>query len=297
MTSSRILRQASFLLPLLLPVVLVAPGTTQQPAGQALPEIHQLMREVHEHEKQFDNVRQNYTYTSLQTTQSIDADGQVKKTETVENEDFFVNGHLIERAVKKNGLPLDNDEQQKETERVAKLVAKAKTTPPDQPLEVHAINISRVPEIISRVLQIMDVRNPRRQIWHGRPTIIFDFVGRKDAKTVGIAEDVSKKLQGTMWIDEADRLIAHMEVSFNDNFRVAGGLFASIEKGSNLRFDQALINAELWLPTGAEANLQGRLLMVRNYRQHVIERDYNFKRFRVEPQQLSDVRALPDKRQ
>jgi hypothetical protein len=144
------------------------------------------------------------------------------------------------------------------------------------------------------VLEIMDVRNPRREINRGRRAIVFDFVGRKDAKTHGLAEDASKKLQGTLWIDEADRQVAHLEVSFDDNFRVAGGLFASIEKGSNFRFDQALVNGELWLPTGAEANLQARLLMVKGIRQHFIERDYDFKRFHVEAQQEKDAKAVPE---
>jgi hypothetical protein len=293
-TSIRTFRLTAILL-VLLPLI-VTPAQTQQSANPTLPEIHQLMREVHEHQKQFDKVRKNYTYTSLQTTQNIDANGQVKNTEIVENEDFFVNSHLIERAVKKNGQPLDDHERQKEAERVAKLVEKAEKTPPDQPLEGHAINISRVPEIISRVLEIMDVCNPRRETWRGRPTIIFDFVGRKDAKTLGLAEEASTKLQGTLWIDEADSQVVHMEVSFNDNFRIAGGLFASIEKGSNLRFDQALVNAELWFPTGAEANLQAHLLMVKNYRQHLTERDYDFKRFLVEAQQLKDVKAFPERK-
>ena len=67
------------------------------------------------------------------------------------------------------------------------------------------------------------MRNPRRETFRGRPTIVFDFQGRKDAKTHGIAEDASKKLQGTLWIDEADKEVAHMEVRFDDNFHVAGG--------------------------------------------------------------------------
>jgi hypothetical protein len=296
MTSLRNLRLIGLLLALLLPLFSVTPSPAQQPANQPMPEIHQLIREVHQHEMQLDKVRDNYTYTSVQITQSIDTDGQVKKTDTVENEDFFVNGHLIERAVKRNNRPLDNDERQREAERVAKLVEKAKTISPDQPLEGYAINLSRVPEIISRMLQVMDIRNPRREIWRGRPTIVFDFIGRKDAKTLGIAEDASKKLQGTIWIDEADRLVAHMEVSFNDNFHVVGGLFASIEKGSNLRFDRALVNAEVWLPTGAEADLQGRLLMVKSYHQHVTEHDYNFERSRIEAQRLNDVEGLPQRK-
>ena len=188
--------------------------------------------EVQDHQRQLDKVRENYTYSTLETTQDIDSNGKVTKTETVEQEDFFVNGHVIARTVKKNGQPLSDHDQQKETESVTKLVEKAAETPPDQPLQGQPISISRL-------LEIMDVRNPRRETYRGRPTIVFDFVGRKDAKTHGLVEDASKNLQGTIWIDEADRQVAHLEVSFNDNFRVAGGLFASIQKGSNFHFDQA----------------------------------------------------------
>ena len=78
------------------------------------------MREVMDHQKQLDKVRETYTYSSLQTTQDIDGNGQVKKTESEEGEDFFVNGHVIERTVKKNGQPLNEHDQQKETQRVTK---------------------------------------------------------------------------------------------------------------------------------------------------------------------------------
>jgi hypothetical protein len=232
---------------------MVQRGGAQQGGNAPLPDIRALMLEVQEHQKQVEKVRENYTYSAQQTTQDIDSNGQVKKTETQEAEDFFVNGHLIERTVKKDGKTLDDHEQQKETERVTKLVEKAEKTPPDQSLEGQGISISRV-------LEIMDVRNPRREVFRGRSAILFDFIGRKDAKTHGLAEDASKKLQGTMWIDEADRQVAQLEVSFTDNFRVAGGLVASVEKGSSFRFDQNLVNGEIWLPTGAEANLQARVL-------------------------------------
>ena len=275
-----------------IPLLGTPPAQAQQPANPpspSLPEIHQLMHEVQDHQKQLDKVRENYTYTSLQTTQDLDSNGQVKKTEVTENEDFFVNSHVIERTVKKDGKPLDSHGEQKETERVTKLVEKAEKTPPDQPLEGPQISISRV-------LEIMDVRNERRENYRGRPTIVFDFVGRKDAKTPGRAEDASKKLQGTLWIDEADRVVAHMEVSFDDNFHVAGGLVANIQKGSNFRFDQAQVNGEIWLPTGGEGNVQLRLLLVKGISQHFTERDYDFKRFHVETQQGKDAKAVLDKK-
>lgn len=255
------------------------------PQAEPVPDIQQLLREVIEHQKQLEKVRETYTYSAERTMQEIDANGQVKKTETEESDAFFVNGHAIERTVKKNGQPLSAREDEKETERVTKLVEKAQKTPPDQPLEGQAISVSRL-------LDIMDVRNPRREMYRGRPSLVFDFVGRKKVKTHGLAEDMSKKLQGTIWIDEADRQVAHLEVSFKDNFRVAGGLLASIQKGSSFHFDQARVNGEIWLPTGGEGTVQARVLLLKNYREHFTERDFDYKRFRVDAEQAKGAHVV-----
>jgi len=257
----------------------------QQTAGQApLPDIRELMREVQEHQKKLDQVRENYTYTSYQVVQDVDANGQVKKTESTEYEDFFVNGHVIERKVKQNDQPLDEKAQRKETERVTKLVEKAEKTARDKPLEGPSISVSRL-------LEIMDVRNERRELYRGDPTIVFDFVGRKDAKTHGFAEDASKKLQGTIWINEADRQVAHVEVSFIENFRMVGGILATVQKGSNFRFDQAKVNGEIWLPTGAEGTMQARVLLLKSLRQRFRERDYDYKRFRVDAREEKEAKV------
>jgi hypothetical protein len=264
-------------------------GAGRAPAEIPLTDVRQLMREVQDHQKQLEKVRETYTYSSLQTIQDIDSNGNVNKTETREGEDFFVNGHVIERTVKKNGQPLNDHDLQKETERVTKLVEKAQNTPSSERLEGPSISVSRL-------LDIMDVSNPRRETYRGRPAIVFDFVGRKDAKTHGLAEDASKKLKGTMWVDEADRQVAHLEVSFIDNFHVAGGLVANVQKGSNFRFDQAPVEEKLWLPTGGEGNVQVRVLLLKNMRQHFVERAFDYKRFRVDTQQGKDSRVAPSEK-
>jgi hypothetical protein len=261
----------------------------QVASGAPLPDIRELMRQAVDHQKQIEQVRENYTFNSVQTVQDIDASGKVTKTETEEYNDFFVNGHVIERMMKKNGQPLSAGDEQKETERVTKLIEKAQKTPPDQPLDGQQVSVSKL-------LAIMDVRDPRRQIFRGRSTILFDFAGRKDAQTHGIVEDASKKLKGTIWIDEADREVAHIEVTFDDNFRLVGGLFATVQKGSSFTFDQAPVESAaasgLWLPTGAEANVQARLLLFKNLRQHVTERDFDFQHYGVEAQQGKDANAV-----
>jgi hypothetical protein len=259
----------------------------QPAASPPLPAIAQLMKEVFEHQKQLDKVRENYTFSISRVVQEIDGKGQVSKTETEEYEEFFVNGHEMGRKVKKNGQPLTDNEQKKENERVTKLVEKAEKTPSDQPLEGRAITVGRL-------LEIMDVRNERRESYRGRSAIVFDFVGRKGAQTHGLLEDASKKLQGTIWIDEADRQIAHMDAVFDDNFHVAGGVVANIQKGSNFHFDQAQVNGEIWLPTAVEGSVQARVLLVKGYRQHFTERDYDYKRFRVEAEQGKGAKVMPE---
>ncbi len=256
-------------------MALSAGVSAQSNAEKPLPGVRALMLEVAAHQKELDKVRESYAYTSFQTKQDIDKQGRVKKTETEEHEDFFVNGHIIERTVKRNGQPLAGGDLDKETKRVTKLVEKAENTPRDQRLEGPSITISRI-------LDLMEAHNERRVVFRGRPTIVFDFVGRKNVKTHGLAEDASKKLAGTLWIDEADRQVARMEVRFDDDFRVAGGLFAKVEKGSNFSFEQAPQQDGLWLPTGGEGFIQARVLLLKGIRQHIMERDYGFKRFRVE---------------
>ena len=270
-------------------VLLPAAASGQAANNAPLPDVPKLMQEVMDHQKKLEKVRESYTYSSTQTVQDVDGNGKVTKTETTETENFFVNGHAIERTVRKNGKPLDAHDEQKETERVTKLVKKAEKTPSSQPLEGQTISISRV-------LELMDIKNTRREMYRGRPAIVFDFIGRKKAKTHGLAEDASKKLQGTMWVDEADREVAHLDVSFNDNFHIAGGLVANVQKGSNFHFDQAPVEGELWLPTGAEGSFEVRVLLVKNMRQHFAERDYDYKVFRVDAQQMKDAKVVSGER-
>ncbi len=271
----------TLLFPLFVPLLFAQAIRPDRP-NLAPPNLQLILHEVQEHQKQVEVLRENYTYDCLQTTQDLDSKGQVRKAETEQREEFFVNGHLIGRVVKRNGQALAGEDLEKENRHITELVAKAQTTPPEQRLEGPSITVSRV-------LELMDLRNPRRETFRGRPTIVFDFVGRKDLKTHGIMEDASKKLRGTVWIDAADLQVAHLEVTVADNFRLAGGLLASVQKGSSFRFDQAPVDGGLWLPSGSEADMQARILILRNLRERLIQRDYDFQRFSVETGQVKEI--------
>src|SRR5271163_886184 len=247
-------------------------------AGAPIPDIPTVMLQVQAHQRELDKVKENYTFREIQQTDDLDSSGRVKKTETEENEIFFVNGHHIERMVKKNGKDLSPDEQKKEQERVTKEVEKAQKLPPGKSMEGGEVSITRI-------LAIMKVSNPRRVSLNGRDTIVFDFVGDPHAQTHGLAEDASKKLAGTLWIDERDREVVKLTVHFDENFHVGGGLVANVQAGSSFQFEQAKVNNEIWLPTGGEAHLQARVLLVKGYRQNLRFQDSDFQRFHAEASQ------------
>jgi hypothetical protein len=273
---------------LFFPLLVTPLALAQQAAQKPLPDIRQLMSEAREHQKQLDKIRENYTFSVAQVTQELDGKGHVTKTESTNSEVFFVNGQAIEREVNKDGKPLSEHDQQKETERVTKAVEKAQNPKSGKP---NNDNVS-----LRHILDVVDVRNPRRESYNGRATIVFDFVGRRDFKAHGLSEDLSKKLQGTVWIDEADRQVARMEATFNDNFHVAAGFLANVQKGTSFRFDQAPVNGEIWLPSGTDINLQMRVLLFKGVRAHITEHISDYKRFRVETGQAKGTKVVTEKK-
>jgi hypothetical protein len=261
----------------------------QHPAKSAdapIPDIPTLMLQVQAHQRELDKIRENYTYREFIQTDDLDSDGHVKKTETEEDEVFFVNSHHIRRQVKKNGKDLTPEEQKKEQEHVTKDVEKATKLEPGKSLEGGEISITRI-------LAIMKVSNPRRVLLNGRDTIAFDFVGDPHAQTHGMAEDASKKLAGTLWVDEKDREVARLSVHFDDNFHLGGGLVANVQKGSSFEFEQALVNNELWLPTGGDVHLTARVLLVKGYRQNMHFKDSDYQRFHADATQQPGATVQP----
>src|SRR6202012_3240173 len=121
-------------------------------------------KEVEEHQRKLDQTRENYTYHELVVTRQLDKKGNIKKTESEEDDIFFVNTHEIDRQVKKNGKELSAEEQQKEQNRVMKEVDKAQKTPPGRSTDKDTVSVSQL-------LSIMKVSNCRRETLDGRNTL------------------------------------------------------------------------------------------------------------------------------
>jgi hypothetical protein len=268
---------------LLVSLACVAPSTVGASDPAALPDAATMLREVEAHQKQLDKVRENYTFRAVQTTRQLDSSGNTKKVETEEHEVFFVNGERVQKLVRKDGKDLTPDQARKEQDRVNKEVLKISKPGYSNPDKDEIT--------VSRLLQIVTFSRPRRVGLNGRDTIAFDFAGDPHAKTHGRGEDALKKVSGTIWIDEADREVSRMNATLDENYHVGFGLLASVAKGSNVVFDQALIRNEAWLPTAIALHLQARALLVAGFRAEIDIRFDQYKKFQTDAVQQPGATA------
>ena len=178
---------------------------------------------------------------------------------------------------------LTPDQANKEQERVNKEVLKIS--------KPGYVNPDKDEITVARLLQIVTFSRPRRVPLNGRPTIAFDFSGDQHAKTKGRDEDALKKVSGTIWVDETAHEVSRMSATLDENYHVGFGLLASIAKGSNLVFDQALIHNEAWLPTAIALHLQARAFLVAGIRADVSIRFDDYRKFQTDAVQQPGATA------
>jgi hypothetical protein len=228
-----------------------------------LPDIPALMRSVEMNQRTSEAVKKNYIFRSVQTEEHSDGHGGVKKTETREYDEFWIEGVPVQRLTKKDGKELSEAEKKKEDEEIDKEVAKAK----ERRAKADAKGKETTPRgdeeiTVSRLLELGSFTNARRVQLNGRDTIAVDFAGDPKAKTRNRAEDVVRDLVGTAWIDEQDHVLVKLEGHFLSAFKVGGGLVVNIQKGTSFSMEQRKINDEVWLPALLEGRGQARMLLL-----------------------------------
>ena len=228
-----------------------------------LPDVVALMHEVEEHQRLAEVREKDYIYREAERVETLDGHGGVKKTESREYDIFWLNGVVVRKLVKENGKELSTGEQKKETEQIDKEVAKAKERKTKANAKGQATDANGHEEVtVSRMLELGRFTSPRRQMIHGRETILVDFTGDPKAKTRNPAESAIHEMGGTVWVDEQDRAIQHLEGRFLNNFKIGGGLLVNVKKDTSFTLTQVKVNDEVWLPQDGEIDGQARLLLL-----------------------------------
>jgi hypothetical protein len=229
--------------------------TTTQPStadsARPLPPVAELIEAVEKHEDRADALLQQYTYHRRVVMEDFDSNNAVKKTTVSDYESIPIEGVRVSRLVARNGKPLSPDEAEKADEDFDKAVERAKKNKAERDAKREQAeregrsNRDFLPA--SRVLQLGTFSNERRVDYNGRPTIVLDFTGSRNARTQSETEKIVEDLVGTVWIDEQDRVLTRVEGHFPADFKIGLGLVLDIHKGLTFTMEQQKINDEVWL--------------------------------------------------
>jgi hypothetical protein len=252
-----------------------------------LPDLKALFKEIDDHQKAIDKIKENYAGTRVDDETEYENDGRVKKREVKEYTFFYLDGDEISTLVKKDGKPLSADEQQKENEKTQKEIQEIqkrqakKDAKEEKQKEEGKDSDSEDPgiEIFLRVSQFV---NPRRERFRGQDVLVFDFEPNPDFKAHKLEEKVVQKLAGVVWIDEKAHDVARLEAYFVGDMKFAGGLVANLQKGTSFVMEQQFINDEVWLPTYLEAHVGVRVLLVKGLKVNEVTKYSDYKRFNIE---------------
>jgi hypothetical protein len=262
--------------------------------SRPLPDIGQLLRDIQKNQKATEEIVKQYTCHLSEEEEKIGSNGEVTSHEVKEYDIFYVGDEEIRRLLVKDGKPLEGDEKKKEEQRFSKEFDEAKKKQAElaNDPKKQQKQEEREQAQISDFLRAENFTNPRRESFRGQEVIVFDFGPNPDYKPKSTIENLVQKLVGVIWVDEQARDVVRLEARFSDNFKIAGGLLASLSKGSNFVFEQTMVNNEVWLPSYDEVHAAARLVFVK-VKANQIDRYSNYKKFSSEIR-LGASAPMPD---
>lgn len=221
-------------------------------------DLQKFLQEAERNQAELERRVSEYTFMLKETERELNERGEVKKETVRVYEVYPLLGPKkisVRKLISENGVPLSPERAAKEERRVAEEIARAerekdKKDDRDEEEDFKVTDFFRICEMVS----------PRYEEFRGRRTLVFDFRPRVGYRPRNRIESVIARLGGTVWIDVADRQVARLEARLLRDFKVAGGLLASVRPGASVVFEQTRLPDGVWLPRLAEFNLAAKIL-------------------------------------
>ncbi|MGA8596542.1 MAG: hypothetical protein WB676_17675 [Bryobacteraceae bacterium] len=226
--------------------------TQPPPANAPLPGAEEIKQRVIANEKKSEQQKERYLCIVNDETAELQSDGQIKKQETKESEEFYLNGQEIDHLLVKNGKPLKGHDADKEQARVSKEVKKF-----SDPKQVKKAEDEEQKEI-DLFLKALRYTNGHREIRNGRSTVVYDLSGDPAFHASNLEQRFAKAIAGRIWVDEETGELLEMRVHTDRDVKIAGGLLANLHKGFQLHAEQSRQPDGVWLTSLVEGTGDAR---------------------------------------
>jgi hypothetical protein len=141
-------------------------------------------------------------------------------------------------------------------EKDGEKVADAK--PERQDRRERAQTRSAIDDVVATLSFVMD----RREMRDGRETIVVTFAPRPDARPQTREGRLAKIFAGSIWVDEREQEVVHVEATATDSISMGFGMIAWLNEGTRVSVTRQPVNG-IWLPTSVRFNGEGRAILFR----------------------------------
>jgi hypothetical protein len=244
------------------------------PVANETLDVATLLREVARNQDELEKRATEYSFLQKETDREINSKGELKK-ETVKVFEVFpvANREPIMKLISENGVPLSGARAEQEQQRVAAEFARAEREQDKDERRVQQRRAERERKAargqdsadddldISEFLRACEFVSPRRERFHDRDAVVFDFRPRPGFKPSNRQEELITKLVGVVWIDPADKEVMRLEARLAEGFKMAGGLLVNLRPGAAVVMEQTRMLEGIWLPRLAQINLSVKVLL------------------------------------
>jgi hypothetical protein len=226
------------------------PLLAEEIAEPPLPSLATVLERVaSQTEKESDNERafnQRYGYTRTKVTEYRNGKGDLQKREEkeIENQPSAVPVALRPTSADPPGPTLRAEKSERITSANSKVRGKA--------FEKRDFRIND--DLLGR----FEFDLAGRKTINGRPTLMLDFrPAKKNLPERNIKDRFINRAAGRVWVDEADYVIAKVDVYLTEAVNVVGGLVGAVWK-FNYSFDRERTTDGLWFTRAVDWHLEGR---------------------------------------
>ncbi len=264
------------MLPAILIVLAAAPEALTDPA--------EIVRRLASADRRSREVISQYTYVERTEDRELDANGNVKTTESKTSDVSYLLGRRYARVTHKNGEPLSAKDAEKEEEKYQKELAKRQREPEKYREKLAKQDEKRRQELrqmVDEIIKAYHLTLEGVERIDGREAYRIAANPRKDYRRRTLPFSVLSRLRGTMWIDASEFQMVKVDAEVIETISI-GLILVRASPGTHLLFQQTRVNGEVWLPSRAAIQLDGRLGLIKKVRADSTTEWSNYRKFQTD---------------
>ena len=259
-------------------------------AAQA-PDAREIVHRSLEANEQNWKIARNYTFLQRTEERQIDSAGATKSKEIKTFDITLLEGSPYIRLVERDDQPLSPAEEKKEQQKLEKSIAgRLKETPSERERRIsdYEKRRTRQQEAMREVGDAFEFQVLGQDRVEGRDTWILQATPRKGYQPKSREAKILPHIRGKLWIDQRSFHWVKLEAEVIDP--VSWGLFlVRLDSGARIRFDETLVNDEVWLPRHIWIAASARIGVFKKLRVEEDTTNKNYRKFQTDSRIVANV--------